>query len=178
MSEREITGAIVLEKLITYCGLYEGCCARWHENLTFAKLASAFAELADAHGFHRWMPSGVEEFDYIEFRKGLDFFASKGSWFVCTRGCKGGEGNPHCEIRSCCRGRGLGLCFDCGEFPCDRVKDDAAMIARAEEYRRLGRGKWLCLQVERAKAGYGHHTGKRYRRPLSSSFLRVGTGWT
>jgi len=151
-----------LEKLITYCGLYEGCCARWHENLTFAKLASALVELMDAHGLHHWMLEDVQEFDYSEFRKGLHFFAQKQGWFVCKRGCKKGDGNPRCEISECCQGRGLELCFDCGDFPCSKVEGDAAMIARAEEYRKLGKDKWLRLEMERARSGYEHHTGKCY----------------
>ncbi|RLE28354.1 hypothetical protein DRJ54_06730 [Candidatus Acetothermia bacterium] len=151
-----------LEKLITYCGLYEGCCARWHENLTIAKLASALAELMDGHGLHHWMPEAVQEFDYSEFRKGLRFFGQKQGWFVCKRGCKKGDGNPRCKIRECCQGRGLELCFDCGDFPCSKVEGDAAMIARAEEYRKLGKDKWLRLEMERARSGYEHHTGKCY----------------
>ncbi len=149
--------------LIGYCGVYCGTCARWHENSVFRKLTTALAELVDGHGFQHWMPEVVKEFDYTEFRKALDFFSRKDTWFICRKGCKGGDGRPDCEIRKCCKNRELNICFDCREFPCDRVKGNAAMIERGKEYRRFGKGAWLRQQIEKAKEGYEHHTKKYYR---------------
>jgi len=40
------------------------------------------------------MPLEVKEFDYAEFRKGLDFFSREDTWLVCREGCKGGGGGP------------------------------------------------------------------------------------
>jgi hypothetical protein len=145
--------------LIDYCGT----CARWHENLAFRKLASALAELADGHGLHHWMPDVVKEFDYTEFRNALDFLTKKENWFVCRKGCKAGDSNPYCEIRKCCQEHELDICFDCSEFPCDKVKGNTEIIERAKEYRKLGKEEWLCQQIEKAKKGYEHHTEKYYR---------------
>jgi len=119
------------------------------------------AELADAHGFHYWMPSEVKEFDYEEFRKALDFFR-KDSWLICHKSCRFGNGRPECEIKSCCRKRGLDLCFECSKYPCAIVKNDKGIIERGKEYRKLGREKWLQQQVEKASKGYENHTKKCY----------------
>ncbi len=151
------------EDLITYCGGYCGYCSRWCENASFIYLATTLAELVDAHGFHYWMPGEVKEFDYTEFRKALDFFSKKDSWLVCQKGCKRGDGRPDCEIRKCCQKRGMDLCFDCDEFPCDKVKGNKEMIEMAKEYEELGEKEWLRQQVDKAKKGYEHHTKKYYQ---------------
>jgi len=151
------------ENLITYCGVYGGACARWCGNTVFKDFATIFAEWLDAQGYHHWMPTEVKEFDYAEFRKALDFFSKKDTWLVCRRCCKGGDGRPDCEIRKCCKNRGLDVCFDCDEFPCDKVKGDTKMIERAKEYKKLGKDEWLRQHVEKAKQGFELHTEKYYQ---------------
>lgn len=151
------------EDLITYCGGYCSYCARWHEHAAFIQLAGALAELADAHGYQYWMPTEVKEFDYNEFRKALDFFSKKDSWLVCRKRCKQGDGNPLCEIRKCCQERGLDICFECDELPCDRVKENVKMIERAKEYKELGKEEWLRRQIDKAEKRYEAHTKKYYR---------------
>jgi hypothetical protein len=149
------------EDLITYCGGYGGHCCGWHENTILVDLAGALAELVDASGCHHWIPTEIKDFDYIEFRKGLDFF-SKDPRVICQSCCKSGRsGYLGCEIRKCCKERGLDVCFECGEFPCDRVYPE--MIERAEEYTALGKDEWLRRQVEKASQGYEDHTRKYYR---------------
>lgn len=154
---------MVMIELVTYCGGYCGLCGRWKETATLVRLAKALAELADAHGYQHWMPEDVKEFNYTEFRKALGFFSDENSWLVCKRGCKGGDGNPFCEIRNCCKNLGLDLCFDCGKFPCDKVKDNPEMIKGATEYRKLGKDEWLTQMVQKAKQGWEGHTKKYYQ---------------
>ena len=149
--------------LLTYCGLYGGTCARWHEYTAFRELAATLAEWLDAQGYQYWMPTEVKEFDYTKFRKALDFFSKGDTWLVCTNCCKGDDGNPNCEIRKCCRESGLEVCFECGEFPCDVVKGDTKMMERAEEYKKLGKDEWLRQQVEKADQGFELHTEKYYQ---------------
>jgi len=151
------------ERLVTYCGLYGACCARYLGHRPFRQAAEIVAEICDAHGFHAWMPQVVTEFDYGEFRKGIEFFRRDDTWFVCEGCCKGGGGGPPDCVRKCCVERGVELCFECGEFPCARAAKDAALLARGEEYRRLGREEWLRRQIERAEQGYELHTRWRYR---------------
>ena len=151
------------EDLITYCGGYCGTCARWCGYTEFRDLVALLAEWVDAQGFQHWMPQETQEFDYGEFRKGLDFFGKNDTWLVCHKGCKGGDGNPECEIRRCCRERGLEICFDCGDFPCARVREDSEVIERARQYKAQGKLEWLRLQVESANRGFEGHTKKYYQ---------------
>lgn len=109
------------------------------------------------------MPGAVKEFDYAEFRKGLDFFSSDDTWLVCRKCCRGGDGAPQCHIRDCCRQRGVDMCFECGDFPCATVKDHSALMERAKRYRELGRDACLREQEELASQAYEHHTGKCYQ---------------
>ncbi|MBC7264031.1 MAG: DUF3795 domain-containing protein [Chloroflexi bacterium] len=151
------------EDLITYCGFYGGNCARWCGYTKFRDLVALLAEWVDAQGYQHWMPQELHEFDYREFRKGLDFFSKPDTWLVCHRCCKGGDGNPDCEIRKCCRERGLEICFDCDEFPCERVGEDPGMMERSRQYRALGKTEWLRQQVEKANRGFEGHTRKYYQ---------------
>jgi hypothetical protein len=155
--------------LVTYCGLYCGYCGRWRENAVIARLATELAELVDSHGYQHWMPDAVKEFDYGEFRRALGFFSKKDSWLICHKGCKRGDGRPDCEVRDCCRERGLDLCFECKEFPCERVKGNERMVEGAKEYRKMGKEKWLRQQVRKAMDGYELHTEKYYPHRLSKS---------
>ena len=153
-----------MEDLITYCGLYGGVCARWCEYTIFRDFAGVFAEWVDVKGYQHWMPSEVKEFDYTEFREGLDFFSRKDTWLVCRKCCKGGDGRPDCEIRQCCKEHGLDVCFDCKEFPCSKIIEHMpTAIDRAKEYKRVGKDEWLQQEIEKAKKGYEDHTKKYYQ---------------
>lgn len=151
------------EDLIAYCGVSCGTCARWRDYSEFRTLAAVLAEWADAQGFQYWVPDEAKEFDYNEFRKGLDFFSKKDTWLVCQNSCRSGGGNPECEIRKCCEDRELVLCFDCEEFPCEKVERDKKMVKRGEEYKELGRDRWMKQQAKKAERGFELHTGKYYQ---------------
>lgn len=151
------------ERLITYCGVYGGCCARYIGYTAFREAARLLAEVADSHGFQFWMPGEVKEFDYAEFRKGLDFFGRDDTWLVCRECCRGGGVGPPDCVRDCCVEHGVDVCFDCEEYPCERVEGDEAMLERGEEYHRLGRDEWLRRAEEKAVRGYEHHTKKYYQ---------------
>ena len=151
------------EDLITYCGSYGGACARWCGYKAFRDIVNLLAEWVDAQGYQHWMPQESKEFDYTEFRKGLKFFGENDSWLVCYRCCKGGDGNPECEIRKCCIERELEICFDCDEFPCKAVGENQEIIARARQYKAQGKLKWLQQQIKRANQGFEGHTKKYYQ---------------
>jgi len=155
--------------LITYCGLYAGTCCGWHENAIDRRLAKALAKLVDANDCGLWMPQEVKEFDYREFRKGLEYFGS--GKLTCTQCCRSPTvqpaQNPDCKIKKCCMKRKVDLCFECDDFPCVIIGDNESMLKRAKEYRRLGRRKWLQKEKLKAKQGYEHHTGLYYRLVVS-----------
>lgn len=156
------------QDLVTYCGLYGGSCARWHEYTVFRDLAKILAEWVDAQGYQYWLPTAVKDFDYTEFRKTLEFFSKDDSWLVCKKCCQGGDGNPLCKIRQCCQEKKLDLCFDCAEFPCQMAREfPYQMLERAQEYKELGKEKWLQRQIQKAQQGFELHTGKYYQIKVS-----------
>jgi len=150
------------EKLVTYCGGFCGTCARSPGYTAFRQAAALVGELVDAHGFRHWLPKTGIQFDFAEFRKGLDFFADPHSWLVCRSTCRGGSGGPPGCPRECCRKRGLEVCFECSEFPCAELKGNTRIADRARGYRKLGRQKWIRSQSSLAAAGFEGHTGKYY----------------
>ena len=149
------------DDLITYCGGYGGSCAGFVGYPHQKHLARIFAEWLDASGCEHWMPESVKEFDYHEFRKGLDYFSSEESPPRCHKCCKGGDGNPECAVRICCREKRLSICADCSDFPCDKLRPE--WLAQLKEYREVGRTEWLRKRVRMAEHGYELHTGKYYR---------------
>ena len=154
------------EDLITYCGCYGGSCARWCGYTEFRHSARILAEWVDAMGCQYWMPTEVKEFDFTEFRKALDFFGGEDTWFVCRKCCRGGDSYPECPVRKCCVERGILLCFECDEFPCEKTQSLGGLVGRAEEYRELGREEWLRRQVEEAEQGFELHTKKYYHHQV------------
>jgi len=159
MDERKI----VPEDLICYCGYYGGSCALWCGYPHFREAARLLAEWTDSMGFQYWMPDVVDDFEYDEFRKGLEFLGRERGGLRCTKCCRGGEGNPHCEVRNCCKDRELHVCFDCDDITsCEKIKKFPKILKRFEEYKLLGREKWLKQQVEKAEKGFELHTEKYY----------------
>jgi hypothetical protein len=152
-----------IKDLITYCGAYCGHCARYHGYTVFREAVSTVREIADAHGFQHWMPGAVKDFDYTEFRKGMAFFSNAESWLVCRGSCKNGDGRHDCPMRNCCRERGIDICFDCTNFPCEKTTRNEEIVKRAREYKNLGKDKWLRAQGEKANQGFELHTGKYYQ---------------
>ena len=155
--------------MIRCCGGFCGTCARSTSYTAFREAAAILAELTDAHGFHHWMPDAIKEFSYNEFRKALDFFADPDSWLVCNNACKGSKNGPPFCVRECCKQHNIDICFECHEFPCDKVEPFEGIGEEAEEYRKLGREKWLHRQVEKAAQGFESHTGKYYQVSRSNT---------
>ena len=154
-----------LGDLIAYCGTYCGSCARCQGSVFFREAIRLVAELVDSHGFQHWMPGAVKEFDYTEFRKALDFFGREDTWLVC-QSCRAGSSGPPFCVRECCKEHKVDLCFECEEFPCDKVVDSplhATTMERSEEYKKLGRQRWLQQAVKETGQGFESQTRKYYQ---------------
>ena len=151
------------EDLICYCGYYGGSCAIWCGYPHFRESVKLLAEWVDSMGFQHWMPEVVKDFDYGEFRKGLEFLSKEEGGLHCTKCCQGGEGNPYCEVRKCCQEKGLDICFDCDDLlTCEMIVKFPAIVERCHEYKSLDKEVWLKKQVEKAELGFELHTGKYY----------------
>jgi len=148
------------EDLVTSCGAYCGNCARWTQHPALRDAAAMIAEIVDGHGFHRWMPREVKEFNYAQFRKGLEFLRKSDTWLVCRKACRENPAMARCRFRVCCERRGITMCFECERFPCEKV--NKPMIERAKDYRRLGHKEWLRQLAEKAKQGFELHTHMCY----------------
>ena len=85
------------------------------------KLLGSFDRYAER--FSKFMPIFN---DYAGFKKLLDFFAG-----ADCRGCREGECKyPNCIVPECSRERKVDFCFQCDEFPCERVAFDPDLKKR------------------------------------------------
>lgn len=133
--------------LVTYCGLYcELCSAR-------ARIPRQAAALQQAMADEGWPSWGQEVPGFAEFWQFLGALQADGG---CP-GCRAGGGYPGCQIRACARERGMALCGQCADFPCDHVEALAAryptLLADNARLQAVGLEQWLEAQAERAARG-------------------------
>jgi hypothetical protein len=162
------------EDLMTYCGGYCGECALFSGFTALRETASVLSELVDIHGLQNWipqawLPEAENKFDFTEFRKGLAFFSNAESFLVCRKCCKEGGGFHECLMRKCCQERGIDICFDCGDFPCNKVEWHPRMIKRADAYKKLGKDKWLRQEEKKANKGFELYANKYYQVRVKES---------
>jgi hypothetical protein len=134
-------------EFVTYCGL---CCELCAERGRIPGRAAALQEAMAEEGWPFWGHTVPGFTGFWEFLEGLH--ASGG----CS-GCRGGGGYPQCQIRLCARERGLELCSECFDFPCDHVEALGAryptLIADNRRLRAVGLERWLNEQEERVRRG-------------------------
>ncbi len=111
------------ERYISFCGSYCRQC-EWFTG----KIRDTFrlaVVMLDDYGFGRLLDGKV---DKENFRKGLEIIANSG---ICS-GCKAeiaeDPARDRCAIRQCCYRKGLSLCGDCPEFPCEQLKSNPGVI--------------------------------------------------
>jgi hypothetical protein len=139
------------DDLITYCGLYCGICA---ERCAIPRLAKELLDMVKDEGydqFYEFVP-GMKE-HYPSFVKILEDF----SMMEC--GCRDRKGGPpDCEIRICANGRGMFVCMDCQDFPCDKWSAIAniypLLTSDAHRYREIGKERWLEEQKAKGRKGF------------------------
>jgi len=65
---------------------------------------------------------------------------------------------PACEVRTCCKGKGLKNCYFCGDFTrCEKLGYQKATYRINESYnriRQIGYENWLKEQNEKASKGF------------------------
>jgi len=139
--------------LVGPCGDYCGGCGQY--NGLIVSTAKQMREFADLYGFE-FRSKGV--FDFKQFVKGLEWFTNIGK---CP-GCQQGGGMPGCEVKKCCFGKGLRICFECEEFPCSKSKDTAHSdtMDKYERFKDIGFEKWVEEQEQKTREGYEIHLQK------------------
>jgi hypothetical protein len=134
-------------EFVAYCGLYCGLCA---ERTRIPERAAALQQAMAEEGWPFWGPTFP---DFVEFWRFLEQLGTNGG---CP-GCRAGGGNPQCPIRICARERGVELCSQCPDLPCEHVEALAAryptLLADNRRLQALGLARWLEEQAERARRG-------------------------
>jgi hypothetical protein len=99
---------------IGFCGIWCGSCVVG--NGALRELTRRYEGVTAAYGLQKWAP---EDFDYLEFSKGLRSIEG----IPLCPGCLKGGGREGCEIRACATSRQLRDCTECAEFgQCEHSK--------------------------------------------------------
>jgi hypothetical protein len=132
-------------ELVTHCGLHCDLCSA---RSRIPQRARALQQAMTDEGWPHWGREFPGFTDFWQFLEGLH--ADGG----CP-GCRAGGGDPGCHIRICARERGIDLCNQCGDFPCQRIQALAAryptLIADNRRMQAVGLAQWLEEQRERAR---------------------------
>ena len=100
---------------IAYCGLN---CRLCHLTTILPDAAAELRQIMQNDGWERF--GGMVFPEFAAFWKTLAALAAYRE--TCTL-CKGGCGNPDCQLRLCAQERGLKLCAECPDYPCQPLKD-------------------------------------------------------
>jgi hypothetical protein len=139
------------DDLITYCGLYCGICA---ERCVLPQRARELLDLIREEGYDQYYEfvPGLKE-HYPSFVKVLEDLSTMDCRCRNRRG-----GPPNCEIRNCADERGVFVCMDCQDFPCERWKAIARfyplLASDAQRYREIGKERWLEEQKARGRKNF------------------------
>jgi hypothetical protein len=143
-------------QFVTYCGLYCELCA---ERARIPQRAAALQEAMAGEGWPYW---GHTVPGFAAFWAFLEKLHADGG---CP-GCRAGGGFPECQMRVCARERGLEMCNQCPDFPCDHIEALGAryptLVADNQRLQAVGLDQWLDEQRERARRGFAY-ADIRYR---------------
>jgi len=136
--------------IIGYCGV---CCNHCGMKKRIPKMAEELKRFVKAYRYAEWIKYVTKEFDFENFMAGLDWFSGSG----CT-GCIQSGGMPNCEIRNCCKGKGLRNCYFCADFlKCEKLDYQRKTYKINENYgriRKIDYENWLKEQEGRTKANF------------------------
>jgi len=140
-------------ELVASCSDYCGSCGQY--NGLIRETAIQMKEFTDLYGFE-FRSKGL--FDFEQFIKGLEWFIENAK---CP-GCQQGGGPTWCEVKKCNLIKELRICFECGEFPCSKIKyvSDPDIMDRYKRFKEIGFEKWVEEQRQNAKEGYEIHLRK------------------
>jgi len=107
------------ENLIGFCGAYCGECGMYRGRI-YARIAKDFLEILRASDYADWLPNVMKlDFSFEDLLKGLEYFSKKDAGCYCQEPCKKGGGAP-CKNRPCAREKGVEICYECEDFPCEQ----------------------------------------------------------
>ncbi len=142
-AQNALKGAKMDKKaLVAYCGIYCGLCDR--RTRVPQRAADLKASMEKA------------EYDSPEdFWRQLETLADVPDDKCCRTGkC----GAPFCAVRKCAKARGLEICTDCDEYPCERMRlfgeCEPLLLADGKRIRKYGLDKWVEEQEKRREDGF------------------------
>jgi hypothetical protein len=116
-------------------------------------MAKELKRFVEAYRYGEWIAYITQDFDFQNFMKGVEWFANSG----CP-GCLQGHGMPNCDVRNCCKEKGLKNCYFCQDFlKCTKLSYQKETYKINENYRRikqLSYEKWLKEQEEKLKEDF------------------------
>ena len=100
------------KNMVAYCGIYCGECFSYK-----GKIADLSRDLRKELRSSRFEKI-AEGIPFKEFKHYKECYEVLGAMvrLRCKNACKGGGGNPFCNIRKCCKIKKYDGCWECGEF--------------------------------------------------------------
>ena len=154
-----------VSKSISCCGRYDCSLCAYHTGL-IVNMANELKTFCDKYGSMRLIAEHHKGYNYDEFIKGLNWISSKKP---CD-GCRFGGGWswwPDCPVRDCILEKGLDFCYQCKDFPCDRLKEGPlpegrrVIIEANKKMREMNFDDWLKIVREKYELETKHHTRER-----------------
>ena len=135
---------------VTYCGLYcKLCSIKSRIPQTASVLRNTMAQ------------DGREDYgEYIvpDFKTFWSTLNRLAGFEETCPDCRGGCGDPGCNIRKCAKERETELCPLCGEYPCDHINALARrypnLIADGQRLKEIGVESWIQEKEERCNTGF------------------------
>ncbi len=144
---------------ISYCGLYCPLCA---DRNRIPPQARALQDTLKEEGWESFGNYVFPEFD--AFWRVLSQLTDPQR--VCP-GCRAGGGPPTCRIRHCAQDRGVRVCVECSDYPCEHIQQLSHIYPRLiPDGRRLaacGIERWVEEQEKRRTRGFAY-SDTRYPR--------------
>lgn len=135
---------------ISYCGV---CCSHCGMQKRIPNMAKELKRFVDAYRYGEWIGYVQKEFEFQNFMKGLKWFAN----LTCA-GCLREGGMPNCEVRICCKEKGVENCYFCQSFlECAKLnyqKETYEIDKNYERIKSVGYKKWLKEQEKKMAEGF------------------------
>jgi hypothetical protein len=139
------------KELITYCGLYCGLCS------LYTRIPNQAKELKDSYVKEHCEQWGKFIPGFEEFWTFLNKIIDESSKCYCK---KDNCGPPFCGVRKCAKGKGIEICVECDEYPCNRIhllaKGYPALLSDGKRLKEIGIKKWIEEQEKRKKTGFAY----------------------
>ena len=143
----------MMEKIseVAYCGVY---CPNCGERCTLPERASALTD-------------GMKEGEYDEWAHGLEGFTT--FWKFLNgmvdqqevKSCRNENcGYPPCGIRKCAKSRGVDVCPQCADYPCEMIQvfsnSEPTLIFDGTRMKAIGLPQWINEQDARRSKGFSY----------------------